>query len=128
MHDCFCSLPVVISDFWKRAHALPGREKVLHRMSAPRPVNPVTQEEYAGFIRYAKKSKSYQSIERLKKGLSNEDLNKCYSCHTTGYGKPGGFTSVEETPELKNAGCEVCHGPGGTHVLRPKTPTPSGNS
>lgn len=84
---------------------------------------PCHAEEYAGFIRYAKKSKSYQSIERLKKGLSNEDLNKCYSCHTTGYGKPGGFTSEEETPELKNAGCEVCHGPGGAHVLTGDTAT-----
>ena len=74
------------------------------------------QKEYASFIQYAKKSKSFQSIERLKQGLSQEDLQKCYSCHTTGYGKPGGFTSVEETPELKNAGCEVCHGPGEVHV------------
>lgn len=53
---------------------------------------------------------------RMKKGLSREDLKKCFGCHTTGYGKPGGFISVEETPELKNAGCEVCHGPGAKHI------------
>lgn len=74
------------------------------------------EEEYASFLQYAKKSNSYRSIERLKKGLSEEDLRKCYSCHTTGYGRPGGFVSVEATPELKNAGCEVCHGPGEDHV------------
>lgn len=74
------------------------------------------EKEYLSFVQYAKKSTSYQSIERLEKGLSTKDLKKCYGCHTTGYGKPGGFISIKETPELKNAGCEVCHGPGGTHV------------
>ena len=77
---------------------------------------PCHEKEYSSFVQYAKKSKSYQSIVRLEKGLSKEDLTKCYGCHTTGYGRPGGFTSIEETPDMKNAGCEVCHGPGGTHV------------
>lgn len=77
---------------------------------------PCHEKEYSSYVQYAKKSQSYQSIVRLEKGLSVEDLKKCYGCHTTGYGRPGGFTSIEETPDLKNAGCEVCHGPGGTHV------------
>ena len=74
------------------------------------------EKEYSSFKRYAKKSKSFQSIERMRKGLSAEDLEKCYFCHTTGYGEPGGFISPEKTPHLKNAGCEVCHGPGALHV------------
>lgn len=74
------------------------------------------KEEYRSFITYAKKSRSFESIEKLKKGLTCEEIEKCYSCHTTGYGKPGGFVSPEETPHLKNAGCEVCHGPGELHV------------
>jgi hypothetical protein len=74
------------------------------------------EKEFKSFINYAKKSKSFESIERVKKGLTEEEIRGCYFCHTTGYGKPGGFVSVENTPELKNAGCEVCHGPGGLHV------------
>jgi hypothetical protein len=74
------------------------------------------EQEYNGFIKYAKKSKSYNSIERVKKGLTEDEIKGCYACHTTGYGKPGGFISIEKTPHLKNAGCEVCHGPGEFHV------------
>lgn len=78
---------------------------------------PCHETEFEIFVTHAKKSRSYQSIERLEKGLTENDLKKCYACHTTGYGKPGGFTSLEETPHLKDAGCEVCHGPGSTHIL-----------
>ena len=74
------------------------------------------EKEYISFITYAKKSRSFQSIERVKKGLTEEETRRCYFCHTTGYGKPGGFISPEKTPGLKNAGCEVCHGPGGSHA------------
>jgi len=73
-------------------------------------------EEYANFITYAKKSTSFQSIEKQMKHLTPDEIRQCYPCHTTGYGEPGGFVSLEKTPYLKNAGCEVCHGPGAKHV------------
>ena len=73
-------------------------------------------EEYDNFMTYAKKSTSFQSVEKQMKHLTPEEIKQCYPCHTTGYGEPGGFVSPEETPHLKNAGCEVCHGPGAEHV------------
>jgi len=74
------------------------------------------KEEYNNFFAYAKKSHSFESVKKMKKYLSESELHTCYKCHTTGYGKPGGFKSESETPELKNASCEVCHGPGSVHV------------
>lgn len=74
------------------------------------------EKQYESFTTYAKKSTSFLSIKRLRKELTEEEVQGCYSCHTTGYGEPGGFVSEEATPHLKNAGCEVCHGPGGSHV------------
>jgi hypothetical protein len=40
----------------------------------------------------------------------------CLKCHSTGFGQPTGFTSLQQTPNLAANGCENCHGPGSKHA------------
>jgi len=77
---------------------------------------PCHEEQYESFQTYARKSHSFESVQKMAKGLTPEEIKDCYSCHTTGYGEPSGFVSEQLTPELKNAGCEACHGPGKLHI------------
>lgn len=72
--------------------------------------------QYASFMANSKKAKSFNSIQKMQKKLTPAEFKDCFTCHTTGYGEPGGFTSAEQTPALKNPGCEVCHGPGSLHA------------
>ncbi len=86
-----------------------------------------------------KKTKMATSYENLKPGVKAEAKEKaglepdkdyttdadCLRCHTTGYGEPGGFKSIEETPKLINVQCEACHGPGGdfSKIMKKKKKT-----
>jgi 2',3'-cyclic-nucleotide 2'-phosphodiesterase (5'-nucleotidase family) len=45
----------------------------------------------------------------------------CVGCHVVGYNQPGGST-VTSVENLKDVGCENCHGPGEFHNKEPKKP------
>lgn len=123
--DVLLRLTTVIQIAVFISHAIPVSPALAESPSPPTFVGSQAcegchQDEYKSFATYAKKSRSFQSIEKLKESLTPEEIDTCYSCHTTGYGQPGGFVDPERTPHLKNAGCEVCHGPGATHVTTQK--------
>jgi hypothetical protein len=41
---------------------------------------------------------------------------ECVGCHVVGLKYQGGFVSARKTPELRDVGCEECHGPGSRHL------------
>jgi peroxiredoxin len=64
------------------------------------------------------KSPHARAISALAKQNKSTD-SACLKCHTTGFGRTGGFPAGEKPdahPGLLGVGCESCHGPGGDHV------------
>jgi hypothetical protein len=55
---------------------------------------------------------AYATLERVHKEFNLS----CVGCHVTGYNRPGGST-VTHVADLKNVGCESCHGPGSLHAV-----------
>lgn len=54
---------------------------------------------------------------------ANQDFNPdCVKCHSTAFRVPGGFISMNASPELANVQCEACHGSGEEHVKSPGDP------
>ncbi|MFH2137390.1 MAG: cytochrome c family protein [Candidatus Omnitrophota bacterium] len=70
---------------------------------------------------HAKRYEDFQK-RKFKKAwtileMRGENKNpECLVCHTTGYGKPGGFVNEQITPHLKFKQCEACHGPASLHT------------
>jgi Cytochrome c554 and c-prime len=97
-----------------------------HPYAGTKKCRPCHMKEYTAWsgTRMAK------SFELLKPGVNADAKTKakldpkkdytkdvtCLACHTTGYGKPGGFVDLATTPDMAGVGCEMCHGAGGTYL------------
>jgi len=74
------------------------------------------ENEYKNFTAYAKKATSFRSIERVRKGLTEEEIKDVIRVIQPVTANRAVSSVLKKTPNLKNAGCEVCHGPGEFHV------------
>lgn len=77
---------------------------------------PCHQDQYASFQKNSSKAKSWKSVAKMLPKLTQAEQKTCFACHTTGYGRKGGFESYAATPHLANVSCESCHGPGSLHA------------
>jgi hypothetical protein len=65
-------------------------------------------------------SHAYQTLVDAKRPSLRQFDGECIVCHTVGFTYNTGFKNAEETPKLKDVGCESCHGPGSLHVANPQ--------
>jgi Cytochrome c554 and c-prime len=65
-------------------------------------------------------SKAYKSLVEPEKPNppSNRQYDpECIVCHTVGFGYETGFFDEKKTANLKDVGCESCHGPCSEHIV-----------
>ncbi len=115
----------VTEDFSKIESSLEEKEKIVFLESKPEVKSGTAYRGNDSCIGCHKKayskwsktahSKSFETLEMDRE----EKTTRCLRCHTTGYGRKSGFIDKENTPELKEVGCETCHGPGEDHIKAP---------
>lgn len=68
----------------------------------------------------SKHSHAFQSLVDAKRPGNRQFDAECIVCHTVGFGYESGFASAKNE-NLKNVGCESCHGPGSYHANNPNS-------
>jgi NAD-dependent SIR2 family protein deacetylase len=71
--------------------------------------------------------RKFDRVWKILNMRGEQNNPQCLKCHTTGYGKAGGFVSGEKTPGMTSKQCEACHGPGSKHVANPGDSTAMSN-
>ena len=66
-------------------------------------------------------SHAYQSL--VEKGSQFDP--ECIECHVVGMRYEGGFVSENSPEDLRNVGCEVCHGPRSKHIYAVSSDEPN---
>jgi len=59
-----------------------------------------------------KHADAYATLEKVGSAYDPE----CVVCHSVGMRYESGFGTPAKTPQLKDVGCENCHGPGSEHI------------
>jgi hypothetical protein len=61
-------------------------------------------------------TKAHAHAYATLKGVGSAFDPECVVCHVVGLKYESGFISEQETEDLKDVGCEICHGPGSEHI------------
>lgn len=61
-------------------------------------------------------SHAYETLVKAERPSLAQFDGECIECHVVGFKHTTGFVNDVKTPDLKDVGCENCHGPGSEHV------------
>jgi hypothetical protein len=69
-----------------------------------------------GLVKQADATSRHSNAWQTLVDVNSEYDPECVVCHVIGMQYQTGFVSPAKTPEMKDVGCENCHGPGSEHI------------
>lgn len=67
-------------------------------------------------------AQAFQSLVNSERPSLRQFDGECIACHVVGFGYKTGYEDEVKTGDLKNVGCESCHGPGSAHINDKRNP------
>ena len=74
------------------------------------PCHPAVFRHWGGTLH----ATAYETLLKAGRAFDPE----CVACHVVGLNYVSGFQSPEAGPDLRDVGCEACHGPGSLHIAQ----------